>query len=1273
MQFITNGPEVPDALLQAHEEGRVVFFCGAGISYPAGLPGFSGLVDKIYSNLGVTPNAVQQAAIKVGQFDTAISLLESDIVGGRESVRRALAAILTPDLNATNAMKMHESLLTLSKLRDGRTRLITTNFDRIFEEVIAAKSMSIEKFQAPLLPVPKNRWDGVVYLHGLLSHSSTASELDRLVLSSGDFGLAYLTERWAARFVSELFRNYSVCFIGYSINDPVLRYMMDALAADRLLGEDPPEMFAFGSYSKGKEEERANEWRAKNVTPILYREHNRHSYLRQTLQAWAETYRDGAQGKEAVVVKHAHTRPQGSTLQDNFVGRLLWALSDKSGLPAKRFADFNPVPSLEWLLESFEHLQFGHNDLFRFGVEPRNKADTNLRFSLVHRPSPYNLAPYMSLAAGFFSATKLDPVMYQIARWLVRHLADPRLIIWIAERGGRLNEQFASLVEEELERISTNEIKDEALKHNVTGTNERNAIPSIQMRTLWRLLLSGRVKSTWHNPSLYSWERRLKREGLSTTLRLELRELLAPKVVLKKPYRWVEEYRNLTDEPPRIKELVDWELVLTSDHINSAMHDLGDSHWMSALPYLLDDFQFLLLDALNLQNELGEADDHDDRSRFDLPSISPHKQNRGYRDWVKLIELLRDSWMVVYATDETRASKIAQNWFEQPFPTFKRLALYAASQTGCIQEDQWVDWLLVEDSWWLWTEDTRREVCRLLVLQGRHLAELSKNRLEIAILNGPPRNMYRQDLEEERWQHLITRSVWLRLAKLRSSGIALGPMAAKRFLDISVSHPTWQLTPNQSDEFSYWMSGSGDPDYEDSRQVDIAPRMRKELVQWLTKPKSELHLFDEDTWSEVCRTRFSHSFSALDELAKTNVWPAVRWREALDVWSEDALILRSWKFAAKLVMTMPNAVMQEAIYAVSRWIQSASKLINRNDEMLLGLCRRILEMELDSDSSIRIHRNGVVIEDPVSSAINHPIGHITQALINLWFKQNPNDNDQLPNDLKPLFTMICDMQIDRYRHGRVLLGSQLIAFFRVDRNWTEQYLLPSFSWDNPSEAKSVWEGFLWSPRLYQPLLIAFKTQFLDTANHYAELGEHRQQFITFLTYVALARVEDYTIAEYRAAFSMLPQKGLEEVAQALCQALEGSGEQCEDYWQNRVQPFLQQIWPKSRNLATSSSSESLARLAIAARGEFPAAYAAVRGWLHPIEHPHYVIHRLYESGLCIRFPSETLLLLHSVLTELLWAPDDLRKCLDQMTQTNQQLTQDVRYQRISENLRRHGV
>jgi len=212
--------------------------------------------------------------------------------------------------------------------------------------------------------------DGLVYLHGLLPATATAGDLDRLVVSSGDFGLAYLTERWAARFVSELFRNFTVCFVGYSINDPVLRYMMDALAADRLLGESPPEMFAFGSYSRGKEVDRASEWKAKNVTPILYREHQHHAYLHKTLRAWANTYRDGVRGKERIVVECAIARPLASTKQDDFVGRMLWALSDPGGLPAKRFAELDPVPSLDWL-EPLSQELYRHADLGDSAFRPK--------------------------------------------------------------------------------------------------------------------------------------------------------------------------------------------------------------------------------------------------------------------------------------------------------------------------------------------------------------------------------------------------------------------------------------------------------------------------------------------------------------------------------------------------------------------------------------------------------------------------------------------------------------------------------------------------------------------------------------------------------------------------------------------------------------------------------------------------------------------------------------------------------------------------------------
>jgi hypothetical protein len=721
-----------------------------------------------------------------------------------------------------------------------------------------------------------------------------------------------------------------------------------------------------------------------------------------------------------------------------------------------------------------------------------------------------------------------------------------------------------------------------------------------------------------------------------------------------------------------LRQLVDWELALATNHAHSALGDLAGERWASALPTLLDDFQQLLRDALDLLRELGGADDRRDRSHWDLPSIAPHWQNRGFRDWVSLIELLRDAWLALQATDGARATRIALAWFELPYPTFKRLALFAASQDASIQPVQWVAWLLADEAWWLWSSDTGREVFRLFVLRGRQLLAADQERLEAAILEGPSREMYGDDLEPDRWQDLVAHSVWLHLAKLSSSGLALGVAANARLMELFHAYPQWKLAPNERDEFSHWMSGTGDPDYEDRRDIEVAPRKRRELVQWLAQPQPEGRPFYEDTWRAVCRKHMLNSLYALCDLARDGVWPPGRWRDALQTWSEERMVKRSWRYAAPLVQTMTDATIQELVHGVASWIEVASKSITRHEDILLDLCRRVLTLPLEARTGMT--RTGETIDRPVTEAINHPVGHVTQALINLWFKRKPNDNELLPADIEPLFTQICDVHANRlFRHGRVLLGSRLITLFRVDRLWTEHYLLPLFSWKNPMEAKALWEGFLWSPRLYQPLLIVIKSQFLESASHYAEIGEHRQQFAAILTYAALGPTDGYTVEDFRSAIGMLPKEGLEESAQAISQALEGAAEQREDYWKNRVQPFWQQIWPKSRDMATPRIAESLTRLAIAARGEFPAAVAAVRDWLSPIQHPHYVVHLLNESGLCRRFPADTLLLLNAVIADQQWMPQELGQCLDQIEQVQTQLAQDARFRRLREYWRKRGT
>ncbi|MPZ37245.1 MAG: hypothetical protein GEU95_04150 [Rhizobiales bacterium] len=1272
MQFVANGPDIPDPLLEAHEEGRVVFFCGAGISYPAGLPGFKGLVDEIYKLVGTTRSPIEQSAYDRDQFDATLDLLERRVPGQRIAVRQRLAQALQPKWRRKGAIDTHEALLQLARCREGSIRLVTTNFDRVFERVRKRPGKAFQAHAAPMLPIPKNsRWNGLVYLHGLLPDKADDSALHRLVLTSGDFGLAYLTERWAARFVSELFRNYLVCFVGYSINDPVLRYMMDALAADRMLGEFTPQAYALADCNPGQEQAKTIEWEAKGVNPILYEvptgSHD-HSALHKTLKVWAETYLDGTLGKERIVLDYARARPSASTQQDDFVGRMLWALSDESGLPAKRFADFNPAPALEWL-EALSEERYRHGDLNRFGVPPRAEVDKKLQFSLIRRPAPYKHAPWMALVTPSLGGSQWDDVMFHLARWLVRHLNDPALIIWLAQRGGSLHDRWVWLVEQALDHLARLAREGKTTELDSIRTHSPNAIPGPLMQTLWRMLLTGRVKSFDDGLGLYRWKDRLNRGGLTATLRLDLRELLSPRLLLKKPFRLGEGEESTTDEPTRIRKLVGWDLVLTTDHVRSSLPDLADERWRAMLPLLLDDLQQLLRDALDLLRELGEADDRSDRSHWDLPSISPHWQNRGFHDWVTLIELLRDAWLITRESDREGARRIAEGWFAVPYPTFKRLALFAASQDDGIDCAQWVKWLVVDDAWWLWSVGTQRETMRLLVQQGAKLSPSARATLETAILAGPPRQMFRNDLEPERWQSIVDRSVWLRLAKLRESGVELGHAASQRFDDLSGEYPAWQLNSHERDEFSHWMSGTGDPDYEDSRHIDIAPRKRADLVIWLKQPPRERHPFYEDTWLEVCRDRFFHSFLALCDLAEEGFWPAERWREALQAWSEQSRVLRSWRYAAPLVRDMPDEVMQENEHSTSWWMEAASKVIDRHEAILLDLCTRMLVLSRDPETG----QNGDKTYEPVDEAINHPIGHVAQALLNLWVKRNPNDNDLLPGDIEPIFSTICDVGIEKFRHGRVLLASRLIALFRVDPPWTEKHLLPLFDWTRSSvEAKAAWEGFLWSPRLYRPLLIAFKSQFLSTARHYVDLGEHGRQFAAFLTYAALDPPESYAPADFQGAIGALPQEGLDEVAQALSQALQSAGEQREDYWKNRVQPFWQQVWPKSRELASNGIAESLALLCIAAGGEFPSALATVLDWLKPIEHPNYIVHQLHESGLSDRFPDAALRLLDAIVNDQPWVPRELGQCLEAIAQAEPGLRKDYRHQRLTEYARRRG-
>jgi len=1243
MQFVKNGPDVPEQLLQAHEEGRVVFFCGAGVSYPAGLPGFSGLVRRIYDNLGEARTGVENAAFENGQYDTTIALLENRVVEGRSAVRHALADILTPNLALPGATKTHEALLTLAKSRTGHTRLITTNFDRLFEIGLTNLRIELNRFAAPLLPVPKKRWDGIVYLHGRLPETPEQSGLDRLVISSGDFGLAYLTERWAARFVSELFRNHTVCFVGYSINDPVMRYMMDALAADRLLGEARIEVFAFGNHVRGKEKEAEAEWAAKNVTPILYRNHDRHRLLHQTLHSWAETYRDGVRGKEAIIARYAALKPMGSTRQDNFVGRMLWALCDESGLPAKAMADHNPLPPFEWLTALADN-RFGHRDLIRFGIRPDETEDKKLAYSLIARPAAYARSPWMQLVHHTDRAfTRWDNVMRHIASWLARHLDNPELLIWVANQGGCVDDNFRHFLESQLS----------------------DHPHSVAIATLWRIVLAGRLPDSTARLNLYSWIRRLKGTGLSPLVRMELRESLSPRVRIRPPFRLFTADEQNDDSSPDIlrpDQLVEWEIVLSTEFVHSAFKELTKlQEWQAALPALLSDATGLLIDAMDLMRELQAANDRSDRSYWHQPSIADHPQNRRFHDWTALIELARDSWLATAESAPARAISESYHWFEISYPLFKRLAFFAwAERHDLFSAAKTIDFLISERAWWLWSIETHREAMRLIAALSPGLPKNESERLQQTILAGPPNDMYADDKEPQTLERVIERGIWLRLVAMQRAGGELSSQTMTYLTSLEQKYPEWK-PEGERDEFPVWMGSDGL-----WRNYSATPLTAKQIVTWLLEHREEDEFRNEDDWRERCRNDPRRTSAALLHLAHRGEWIVHRWRQALDAWSDAELAPRLWPRLAEPLANAPDTLIDSLDHAIAWWLKAVCKFVGARRTEFFTLVWRVLGVpreEIDEDE-----HNAITI------AINHPVGRVTEAVLDFWYLGGLEDNQGLHGEVVSVFTSLCDMTIPSFQHGRILLCMHAVTLFRVDRSWAIKFLLPQFDWQQSRHsALLAWTGFLWSPRLYRPFLEATKHQFIVTAHNYADLGEVSEQYAAFLTYIALDDGDTFTKAELREATEALPHDGLVRAAQTLVDALSGAANHRIEYWQNRVKPYLNSVWPKSQIRVSATISQKLSQLVIASGAAFPDALKALRGWLLAAEHPQYTLRLLSDAQLCDEFPQDALTFLGLIIPgQPIWGVEELRECLVEIRGAWPQAVEDPRFVRLETIVRQAG-
>lgn len=237
-------------LVTAIRDRSLVVFAGAGVSMgePAGLPSFVKLANRIAEHTG-------QRIRNHEPIDAFLGRLER---GGHgvDVHARAVRALAREDKKKPEPTDLHRGLLRLYQ-RPEQVRLVTTNFDELFEEAAPCVFKGLpEVFRAPALPLGSD-FSGVVHLHG------SVREPKRMVLTDRDFGRAYLTKGWARRFVVDLFQARTVLFVGYRHEDVVVSYLARALPP----AAEPQRFALVGSLT---DEHDLSRWKNLGVEPVRY-------------------------------------------------------------------------------------------------------------------------------------------------------------------------------------------------------------------------------------------------------------------------------------------------------------------------------------------------------------------------------------------------------------------------------------------------------------------------------------------------------------------------------------------------------------------------------------------------------------------------------------------------------------------------------------------------------------------------------------------------------------------------------------------------------------------------------------------------------------------------------------------------------------------------------------------------------------------------------------------------------------------------------------------
>ena len=1193
MRFLSGGPNIPDELLNARDEGQVIFFCGAGVSMArAGMPSFWSLAQSVIDDLGSAANSparrLLRAAGNQANVDGVGALIPTDRVFGlleREFPVREVRASVARTLRPEDAVDLHahRTLVNLARGPDGNVRLVTTNFDLLFEACDSGLPCSAP----PSLPDPRRgrEFEGIVHLHGRVTTEYDIDPHDEFVLSSGDFGRAYLSDGWATNFIKTLLNKYQIVFVGYSADDPPIQYLLEALNAS---SDETTSLYAF---QPGGDHEAEALWRHKGVNAISY-DPEGHVALWDTLEAWAGRAND-VQGWHDAVLSRAMDGPQALTPVER--GQVKHIVSTDSG--ARRFA--TSAPPAEWLCVFDPRVRFSiatrpsegqpsFDPFDAFGLDddpappvpdldnPRLARDIPIdvwdAFEMTKAEMSRSGDLQLTVLHGSRSlgVPRMCPRQSSLGAWISEVADQPTTAWWAAGIGG-LHPDIQGMIQRRFERLSPSPVCEQAWSLLFRAWKSRGIDPDVEFLSLESLV---------------------RRRGYSYDSVRDWGRIATPRIRVQRPF-W--------SSPPSTDDL---EAILKAE-VEFPHDDVRENVPNEFLALLAAEQRRCLEIGIELELETVG---------YEGLTMPPLERESSTDDFSYGYEIAATFFAFAHTLDRlltydaAKWQKEIQSW-RSDGALFSRLRIWAAGKIGGFAAATAAEMFLFVGDEAFWALGSQRDLLIALARRWNDVPTRLRRRLERRLLNGPTgmsESYGRSAVPIRRAQAILTRLWWL-----SAEGCVFSFDVAGKIESLRAVAPKWRDEYGRGAVRSMATSGGFISTDSSTRGLETVPPTR------LLEAARSLGGRDFDSLSERAFLQGMVSEYPLRLLrglvlqSRLGEYPLETWETFLLSEARQTDVPRLRRQIARRIARLPVAILASLAYPVSEWILRVAEPLQSDDgpefAALWTLIIETLRQHPKATHSALLRQQGI---DWAGHSLNSPVGKLAQTLM--------KDEARLPTEAGfPVAWLargddLLTLPGDARRDAIVIFSHQVNWLYFYGREWTEDRILGILHHPNVEDIRAFWAGFFWSGQIpTQKLFERLKSALLGLVKSAVDRSTHAEN----LAHLILAGWVKDDEAEHDALVSN------SEMRAAL---IEGGDSfrshtiwNLEHWWKNpeedftgRTLEFLHEVWPKQLSARSDRTSERLVVLALSRGDRFSEMVDAVLPLLSHLPPQSLVFYRL---------------------------------------------------------------